>query len=177
MKKCLFLLFSLLLSLSIYSQQETKIQGRVLDRSSKPIYGAAVMEYRLGKIHGMKVTDKEGCFSIDMGNPQDTIKIDFIGNEPVVMRYSDFFVGQLNDIVLDDWGPLCCEKVYSCKTEMDREKQEKHVVGLPLEELRQLIWEYPQSKDSFYRNQPATHVARTVNEFVDSLVLGESLTY
>lgn len=95
--------------------------------------------------------------------------IDFISHEPVVMRYSDFFIGQLNDIVLDDWGPLYCEEVYRCKTEMDREKQERLVVGLPLEELRQLIWEFPQSKDSFYQNRPDTHIARSVREFVDSL--------
>lgn len=67
MKKCLFLLFSLLLSLSIYSQQETKIQGRVMDRESKPIYGAAVMAYRHGKKHGLKITDKEDALRLIWG--------------------------------------------------------------------------------------------------------------
>ena len=169
MKKYLFLLFSCLLSLSAYSQQDTLITGRVLDRSGQPIYEAAVMAYRLGKKRGLKMTDKEGKFTIKMGNPQDSVMIDFIGYEPVVMRYSDFFIGQLNDIVLDDWGPLHCEEVYRCKTEMDRKKQEMLVDDVPIEELRSLIWEFPQSSDVFYKNQPSTHVARTANEFVDFL--------
>jgi len=112
MKKYLFLMFTLLLSLSVYSQQDTLVTGRVLNRASQPIDGAAVMAYRLGKKHGLKITDKEGKFTIRMGNPQDSVMIDFISCEPVVMRYSDFFIGQTNDIVLDDWGPLFCEEIY-----------------------------------------------------------------
>ena len=169
MKKYLFLLFSLLLSLMAYSQQDTLITGRVLDRLGQPIYGAAVMAYRLGKKHGLKITDKEGKFTVKKGNPQDSVMIDFIGCEPVVMRYSDFFVGQQNDVVLDDWGPIFCEETYRCKTDMDCKKQEMLVDDLPIEELRSLIWEFPQSSDVFYKNQPSTHIARTVNEFVDSL--------
>ena len=141
MKKCLFLLFSLLLSLSAYAQQEAKIRGRVLDRKGMPIYGAAVMAYRHEKKHGLKITDSEGDFTIDMGNPQDTVMIDFISLEPVMMRYSDFFVDQINTVVFDEWGPLYCEEIFRSKTKEEYEKQTKLVAGMPLDELRQLIWE------------------------------------
>lgn len=74
--KLLALLFFLLTSRLVFSQQELRVSGRVLDEQQMPLPGAAILAQ--GTDRGV-VSDLEGRFTLNLPKDRDLLQVSFIG--------------------------------------------------------------------------------------------------